>query len=154
MGTIKFKDVNGNQFSLLPGDIHIKLISYVHNKPQLAVLDTTYGHIEVTGETWEQIKLVMAKEDQTIVAVYKFSNESMALKHEKKVAVLIDSIKEISVNRSGEYLIKFRVPFFDKDIKAFISKDQYELLQNRIESMRDKNGKILGRNFERNRRNS
>lgn len=151
---INFKDLNGNQFSLLPSDIHIKLISYVHNKPQMAVLDTTYGHIEVTGETWEQIKLAMAKEDQTIVAVYKFSNESMALKHKKKVAVLIDSIKEISVNRSGEYLIKFRVPFFDKDIKAFISKDQYEFLQNRIESMRDKNGKILGRNFERNRRNS
>lgn len=154
MGTIKFKDVNGNQFSLLPGDIHIKLISYVHNKPQMAVLDTTYGHIEVTGETWEQIKMAMAKEDQTIVAAYKFSNESMALKHEKKVAVLIDSIKEISVNRLGEYLIKFRVPFFDKDIKAFISKDQYELLQNKIENMRDKNGKILGHNLERNRRNS
>lgn len=154
MGTIKFKDVNGNQFSLLPGDIHIKLISYVHNKPQMAVLDTTYGHIEVTGETWEQIKLAMAKEDQTIVAIYKFSNESMALKHEKKVAVLIDSIKEISFTRSGEYLIKFRVPFFDKDIKAFISKDQYELLQNKIENMRDKNGKILGHNLERNRRNS
>lgn len=154
MGTIKFKDVNGNQFSLLPSDIYIKLISYVHNKPQMAVLDTTYGHIEVTGETWEQIKLAMAKEDQTIVAIYKFSNESMALKHEKKVAVLIDSIKEISFTRSGEYLIKFRVPFFDKDIKAFISKDQYELLQNKIENMRDKNGKILGHNLERNRRNS
>lgn len=131
---INFKDLNGNQFSLLPSDIHIKLISYVHNKPQMAVLDTTYGHIEVTGETWEQIKMAMAKEDQTIVAVYKFSGKSMALKHEKKVAVLVDSIKEISVTRSGEYLIKFRVPFFDKDIKAFIKKDQYEFLQKRLEN--------------------
>lgn len=128
MSNIKFKDVNDNEYEISVSDIDS--ITKIHggskNKVVEAVLTINNKKLRVNKKTWKKIHKEFDKENEVIIGSYE------GVFHKSKVAVLISNICELIAKPRNGYAIKYFSGEDKETRKCFITKDQYEYLQKRL----------------------
>ena len=126
---MKIKDVNNNEYEISVSDIDS--ITKIHggskNKVVEAVLTINNKKLRVSKKTWKKIHKEFDKENEVIIGSYE------GVFHKSKVAVLISNICELIAKPRNRYAIKYFSGEDKEARKCFITKDQYDYLQKRLD---------------------
>lgn len=125
---MKIKDINNKEYEIPISAIDgiQKIYSGTKNKVAEAILTIDDKKLRVNRKTWKKVQKEFDRENEVIIGIYE------GVFHKLKVAVLINNICELIAKPKNRYAIKY-ISIESKDEQTcFITKDQYEYLQKRL----------------------
>jgi len=126
---MEIKDINNKEYEIPVSVIDSiqKIYSGTKNKVAEAILTIDDKKLRVNRKTWKKVQKEFDRENEVIIGSY------MGVFDKSKVAVLIKNISELIAKPKNRYAIKYISRESKDEQTCFITKDQYEYLQKRLD---------------------
>lgn len=126
---MEIKDINNKEYEIPVSVIDSirKIYSGTKNKVAEAILTIDDKKLRVNRKTWKKVQKEFDRENEVIIGSY------MGVFDKSKVAVLIKNISELIAKPKNRYAIKYISRESKDEHICFITKDQYEYLQKRLD---------------------
>ena len=125
---MEIKDINNKEYEIPVSVIDSiqKIYSGTKNKVAEAILTIDDKKLRVNRKTWKKVQKEFDRENEVIIGSY------MGVFDKSKVAVLIKNISELIAKPKNRYAIKYISRESKDEQICFITKDQYDYLQKRL----------------------
>lgn len=126
---MEIKDINNKEYEIPVSAIDSiqKIYAGTKNKVAEAILTIDDKKLRVNRKTWKKVQKDFDRENEVIIGSY------MGVFDKSKVAVLIKNISELIAKPKNRYAIKYISRESKDEQICFITKDQYEYLQKRLD---------------------